>query len=309
MEQKEYKSIYDRNGNRIRVYAGNDKEEKEIYKDVYEYLEKKLGKEGLKKNLFYFLIKYPKIIYSIFSKEPKREKIRKIIIKEVMQMKKEPEYIKIKINDLVFKAKTFSLFLLIDEIMICNQYDINYNNIMNKIVIDAGANIGIFSIYAAKLGAKKVYAFEPVKETYEILKEMIKENKLENIIIPVNKALGDKNKIMKIKYSGAGDGGASLNRKKRNKGKEREIEVITLDDFVKENKIERVDFIKMDVEGYEENVLLGAKEIIKKYKPVLSFSAYHLPTDKERLPKVVLSIRPDYKIKLNNYWEEDFYCE
>jgi hypothetical protein len=65
----------------------------------------------------------------------------------------------------------------------------------------------------------------------------------------------------------------------------------------------------MDVEGYEENVLLGARETIRKWKPVLSFSAYHKPTDKTRLPEVVKSIRSDYDIRLNKHFEEDFYCE
>jgi hypothetical protein len=65
----------------------------------------------------------------------------------------------------------------------------------------------------------------------------------------------------------------------------------------------------MDVEGYEENVLLGATNIIRKYKPVLSFSAYHKPTDKVRLPQLVKNIRADYRIKLNSFYEEDFYCD
>lgn len=71
----------------------------------------------------------------------------------------------------------------------------------------------------------------------------------------------------------------------------------------------------MDVEGYEEKVLLGARKTIKKYKPVLSFSAYHKPDDRQRLPRVIKSIRPDYKCVLcpevegSTIREETFYCE
>ena len=65
----------------------------------------------------------------------------------------------------------------------------------------------------------------------------------------------------------------------------------------------------MDTEGFEENVLLGANKTISKFKPVLSLSAYHKPTDKDRLPKIIKSIREDYKITLNHSGEETFYCE
>ncbi|MEO7768245.1 MAG: FkbM family methyltransferase, partial [Ferruginibacter sp.] len=59
-----------------------------------------------------------------------------------------------------------------------------------SIVIDIGANIGVFSLYAARCGAKKVYAFEPNKKSYEILLNNIKVNNLEKIIIPFNLAVG-----------------------------------------------------------------------------------------------------------------------
>jgi hypothetical protein len=41
----------------------------------------------------------------------------------------------------------------------------------------------------------------------------------------------------------------------------------------------------------------------------MSISAYHKPTDKVAIPKLILGMRPDYNIKLNNFFEEDFYCD
>jgi len=81
---------------------------------------------------------------------------------------------------------------------------------------------------------------------------------------------------------------------------------VTIDDFLGNS---RVDLIKMDIEGHEEEALLGAQKAIQKFKPVLTFSAYHKQSDKIRLPEVVTSIRNDYRIKLNKYYEEDFFCD
>ena len=190
------------------------------------------------------------------------------------------------------------------QAVLSNQYNISSLKIKDKIVIDAGSNVGEFAIYCARLGAKKVYAFEPVTETFKILEKQIEINNLKGKIIPVKMALGDKNETLKIVFEDAGDLGANIDLKS---GTNSEIiKAIKLDDFIKK---EKVSFIKMDVEGYEERVLRGAQKVIKRDKPILSFSAYHKSTDKKILPMVVKEIRQDYKIRLLKREEEDFYCE
>ncbi|MCX5784267.1 MAG: FkbM family methyltransferase [Elusimicrobia bacterium] len=233
-------------------------------------------------------------------------------IKKIMGMAPEKIEIKFKNKKRVFLMvpKDLGNFIRdISSIIKDNQY--NVVNLKNTVVIDAGANIGIFSLYAYACGAKKIYAFEPVSETYEILKKNINLNHLEKMIVPVNIALGKKTDTVRIKYNIGGEGSAmiegsdiAVNKNIRYKNT-RDIKVIALDSFISG----RVGFIKIDVEGYEENVLSGAGRIIRKYKPVLSFSAYHRPADKKTLPKTVLSIRDDYKITLNTFAEHDFYCE
>lgn len=201
-----------------------------------------------------------------------------------------------------------SIFRILDEYakgVLINQYNLSPQTIKNAIVIDGGSNLGEFSIYCARLGAQKVYAFEPITSTFEILKKQIALNKLEGKIIPVNKALGDKNETLNINFSEAGDSSATICTTTKASNTQA-VEVVTLDDFIGE---EKVGFIKLDVEGYEENVLLGAKKTIAKHKPILALSAYHKPTDKERLPAVISSIRNDYKIELLQKAEPDFYCQ
>ena len=328
MGVKNENAIYDRHGNRIRIWIGNDEEAVELDKEKLEsVLREVYYKVSIKRNFLNFLrmaTRHPVILYDVIDAVLKGEiadmggKIRRRIIKEVLNLKENPTHITIKIGrgtlfDIGRKRELFpSILYSCIEIFRDDHYDIGKADLNNKVVVDVGANIGIFSLYSTVYDTKVVYAFEPVKETYDILVENIKRNELENRIIPINKGLGDVEERKMISYTCGGDEGAYIIPRSEsgvNKPKIQEIKVITLDDFVKENNIERIDFIKMDTEGYEENILLGAKETIKRWKPILSFSAYHKPTDKERLPKIVKSIRPDYKITLNKFSEEDFYCE
>lgn len=194
----------------------------------------------------------------------------------------------------------------IDGIIIRDQY--NAGDLAGKTVVDAGANIGLFSLYARALGAKKIYAFEAVAETCKILRRNLALN---GGLKAVNIALGAEKGRAELKFNTRGEGSsmidcgdAGVNREITYSGR-RSVKTAPLDALVKG----RVDFMKIDVEGYEKKVLLGAGRIIKEYKPVLSLAAYHRPADKKTLPKVILGLRGDYKITLNTFAEHDFYCE
>ena len=76
---------------------------------------------------------------------------------------------------------------------------------------------------------------------------------------------------------------------------------ITLDEFIERNGISRVDFIKADIEGMERNLLKGAGQTLKKFKPKLAFCTYHLPDDEKVLENMLKSCCPEYEIiKENN---------
>jgi len=188
-----------------------------------------------------------------------------------------------------------------------NQYNLKERLIKNKIVIDGGAHNGEFSLISAFLGAKKVYAFEPLSGTREILLKNISLNGLNKKIEVVPLALGNEIKKVPLFFNFLGDGSATIydNSKRYSE----EINVTKLDSFFKIKGIKRIDFIKLDVEGAEGETLMGAREVITQFKPVLSISAYHNPDDKIRIPKIIKSMRNDYKISLLKKDEEDFYCE
>ncbi|OOB79506.1 MAG: FkbM family methyltransferase [Epulopiscium sp. Nuni2H_MBin001] len=76
------------------------------------------------------------------------------------------------------------------------------------------------------------------------------------------------------------------------------INVDSLDNVLRDTE---VTFIKMDIEGAELQALMGAKQIIKKYKPQLAISIYHKPQDIFELPMYVKSLVPEYKLYLRHY--------
>ncbi|MBR0288246.1 MAG: FkbM family methyltransferase [Selenomonadaceae bacterium] len=75
-------------------------------------------------------------------------------------------------------------------------------------------------------------------------------------------------------------------------------QIITLDSYVRENNLPRVDFIKMDVEGAELDILKGAATTIARFKPILALSAYHKWEDFWTLTSFIKSIRPDYEFAM-----------
>ncbi|MGB3751423.1 MAG: FkbM family methyltransferase [Arcobacteraceae bacterium] len=69
---------------------------------------------------------------------------------------------------------------------------------------------------------------------------------------------------------------------------------------------EKIDFIKMDIEGAEQDAIQGAEQTIQKYTPILAICIYHKAEDWYKIPQKVLSINPDYKIYLRHYMEGIF---
>jgi hypothetical protein len=88
---------------------------------------------------------------------------------------------------------------------------------------------------------------------------------------------------------------------RRTKAKLREdkeiVKAVKIDTLVEQLGLERVDFIKMDIEGAEVDALLGAKETISQFKPKLAICTYHRPTDPIEIRKILLKYNPNYKFK------------
>lgn len=132
-------------------------------------------------------------------------------------------------------------------------------------ILDIGANIGETSMAFSKLTGEKgrVFSFEPDPQTFARLVKHLELNGCTNVI-PVNKGLGQKAGELFLEEGEHNSGG---NRISPDQQHGKKIAVTTLDHFVTESKLEKIDFIKIDVEGYEYNVLLGAEGTINKQRP------------------------------------------
>jgi FkbM family methyltransferase len=139
-------------------------------------------------------------------------------------------------------------------------------------VLDIGANIGYYTLKLAKLvGTKgKVYAFEPDPNNYSLLVKNLKTNNYENVIA-MPKAVSDKTGKLKLficeEHKGdhrifdSHDGRKSI-----------EIETVALDDFFFQN--EKIDFIKMDIQGAEYLAFMGMEDLIQRNQSLIIITEF-----------------------------------
>lgn len=121
------------------------------------------------------------------------------------------------------------------------------------IVLDVGANVGIFTQYIYPY-ASKIYSLEPSKPHIEVLNTMISYNKLEDKVKVIDKALSHENGKAKF-YHNDNTTMFSLRDTVNKQEDYEEVETITFDRLFEENNIDHVDFVKLDVEGSECEIL------------------------------------------------------
>jgi len=163
-----------------------------------------------------------------------------------------------------------------------------------SISFDIGAYNGEHTETMAEHG-KHVYAFEPEPESALKLSNRSKSN-----VTVIAKAVSNKAGKIKLYICPTNNGGHSISKNKVWKHEETiDVECIKLDDFVKENNIERLDLIKIDVEGSELEVFQGAEHIIKQFRPSIVFES-HLNVDIKAIDKFFKSI--DYQVKNTDFF-------
>lgn len=134
----------------------------------------------------------------------------------------------------------------------------------NPIIFDVGANCGQYiDLLSEKACRKKIqiHVFEPDHNCFQILEQRFRRER--NIVIN-NFAIGDKVGTAKL-FSGAkASVNATLVESEENELQSTQVEVQTIDQYCGVMNVERIDFLKVDTEGFEINVLKGAKEMIRK---------------------------------------------
>jgi len=162
-----------------------------------------------------------------------------------------------------------------DSIAFFENYFLKVNNPNEKfgikkddIVIDIGSHIGYFTIYAAKNAHKgTVYSIEPYIESFKILKKNLKLNNLTNVK-PFHIAISKVTEQITLYIDKNNQIGNSIFQTDATTESEK-VDSFSLGDFVKSNKIEKIDFLKIDCEGAEFEILLNLdKELIKNINKI-----------------------------------------
>jgi len=212
---------------------------------------------------------------------------------------------KISANYYLWRHNEFSVVSCKDNVGFkLHDYNKYYEIKCDDVVIDAGAHIGLYSLEASRRAIYgKVIAVEPSPINYALLKINIKINNCRNII-PVNIALGDTtgNVILMLTKSTIGDFVKSsdylsqLHRLKDVIGIAN-VKIDTIDNLIRELKLERVDFIKIDVEGFELKVLKGATFTLKEMKPRLAVCCEHFYNEPYIVAKFLRKLKYNIKIE------------
>lgn len=145
---------------------------------------------------------------------------------------------------------------------LCNEYD-------QPFIIDVGASVGTFSLVGAGRDAVRGWSFEPLPAVHDILRSNITINGMESRFVTYEKALSNftGRTVLKSPYNDKESRLSSIGQPNYKNYKEYHVDVVKLDDLVMSNEIESVDIMKIDTEGCELFVLLGAAETISRYKP------------------------------------------
>ena len=142
-------------------------------------------------------------------------------------------------------------------------------------VLDIGANIGCTSLLFGDL-ARKVYSFEPSPTTHRWLIENVQRAKLNNVE-PLNLGLGKDAGTFELTFAPNNRSGGFVSNL-TNASEGHQVEQITIakgDDFIRERQIAKVDFIKIDVEGFEQSVIEGLAETIARDQPIVALELNH----------------------------------
>ena len=139
---------------------------------------------------------------------------------------------------------------------------------MGNIVVDVGANIGLHTLNMARIvgNTGQVFAFEPDPSNFEILKKNVKINNYKNIILE-QKAVGDKHGRATL-YQSDHPGKHRIFPQTEQAKSQVQVELTNLDNYFDSDMIDKINFIKIDVEGLEFSVLKGMKNILKNSKKI-----------------------------------------
>lgn len=162
------------------------------------------------------------------------------------------------------------------------------------VVLDCGANVGVFVRSALDAGAAKIIAIEPAPENLECLRRNFGQEVRAGVVVIYPKGVWDKDDILTLRVDPTNSAADSVVLHPAGAQSGVQVPLTTIDKLVSELQLSKVNFIKMDIEGAEPQALAGARETLARFKPRLAVSAYHQPDHPVRIPAAIRAARADY---------------
>ncbi len=227
-----------------------------VFRLIYEgfrnsaYLLRSNHSKRIKKELFFHLIKI---------------NLKYLFVNKFIKLKKE--------NIFQYKISTFdyvNVRELFEEIFYRNGYYFKTNK-RSPVIIDCGANMGLSIIYFKWLYPHSIiYGFEPDKRTFELLRKNIMGNNLKDVHL-INAALSDKNGEIDFFIDPKNPGDPAMSTRYGRTKYKTTVQSISLSSFIRDNNIKEIDFIKMDIEGSEKEVIkdLHKNKMFRKIKKLI----------------------------------------
>ena len=173
------------------------------------------------------------------------------------------------------------------------------------VVLDCGANVGVFTKRALEAGAKLVIAIEPAPDTLQCLRRNVAKEVADGRVIIYPKGVWDKEDELTLYEDPSNTAAASFLHNHEGAKAIQKVPLTTIDKLVQELKLERIDFIKMDIEGAEPKAIAGARDTLIRFRPRMALATYHAEDHPHAVPAAVRSMVDDYQIRCGVCTEYD----
>jgi FkbM family methyltransferase len=173
-------------------------------------------------------------------------------------------------------------------------YGANMGVRRGDVVLDCGANVGVFTRHALDEGAVLVVAIELSPDNIACLRRNFAAEIQAGRVIVYPKGVWDKDDELQLRTMPL-TGGNSVALRFPGSSAGPRVPLTTIDKLTAELGLKRVDFIKMDIEGAERHALVGARETVARFHPRMAISMEHQPDDATAIPAVVKKLWPRAK--------------
>jgi len=165
------------------------------------------------------------------------------------------------------------------------------------IVLDCGANVGVFIRTSLRAEAEKIIAIEPAPDNLECLRRNFPQEIASGRVVIVPKGVWDKDDFLDLLVDPDNQPADSFVIHRPGAKAVAHVPLTTIDHLVGELQLPRVDYIKMDIEGAEVRALQGAKQTLARFHPRMALCTYHVDDHPREVPRAAREGWSGYSIE------------